>query len=50
MGWLIIITIILAAIITYFIYIVVSFKRVNYTRCFPDINMTDDKKELKHIY
>ena len=50
MGWFIIITIILAAIITYFTYIVVAFKRVNYTRCHPEINITHEDKELKHIY
>ena len=49
MGWFIIITIILAAIITYFIYIVVAFKRVNYTRCHPVIDISHDEKELKHI-
>lgn len=49
MGWLIIITIILAALITYFIYIMIAFKRFNYTRCYPEIKITNDKNELKHI-
>lgn len=44
MGWLIIIAITLAAIITYFIYLVVTFRRVNYTRCLPDINITADEE------
>ena len=43
MGWLIIIAITLAAIVTYFIYIVVMFKRANYTRIYPEINITHEE-------
>lgn len=50
MGWFIIITIILAAVISYFVYIAVAFKRVNYTRCYPEINMAHEEKELKQIF
>ena len=45
MGWLIIITIILAAIVTYFIFILLEFKRANYTRCYPAIDFSYEKKE-----
>jgi len=50
MGWLIIITIILAAVVTYFIYILIEFKRANYTRSYPAINIAAEQKELNNIY
>lgn len=49
MGWLIILTIILAAIGTYFIYVVLAFKRTNFTRSYPAINVPRDKGQLNNI-
>ena len=49
MGWLIIITIVLAAIGTYFVYIVLAFKRTNFTRSNPVIHVTRGKGELNNI-
>lgn len=49
MGWLIIISITLAAFVTYFFYLVITFRRVNYTRCYPEISITGDAGKLKKI-
>lgn len=49
MGWLIILTIVLAAIGTYLVYIVLAFKRANFTRSYPVINVTRNKGGLNNI-
>lgn len=49
MGWLIILTIVLAAIGIYLVYMVLALKRANFTRSYPVINVTRDKGELNNI-
>ena len=49
MGWLIILTIILTAIGTYFVFIALAFKRTNFTRSYPVIDVTSNKGELNNI-